>query len=217
MPCQHLAGPRMEEVQWIAGLRPDRDVHGRGFKPVLQRVLPQLFSSSTLLPGETGIPGGKSGWKANLLRMPSLPTWSAAVATLGRATGSPAQPPSCLPTSRSTTSSPQLLFEFAPPPHCPTRSPAPPPLPPSLPHSFQTANPPLLQPHSLFQSLTPISVTITSRCLQSLHQALYKWVRCRTAHLHCPPRPPPTAARAASTPRCSSPLLPMLPTHLLLP
>ena len=116
MTCQHLAGPRMEEVQWIAGLRPDRDVHGRGFKPVLHRVLPPLFSSSTLLPGETGIPGGKSGWKANLLRMPSLPTWSAAVATLGRATGSPAQPPSCLPTSRSTTSSPQLLFELAPPP-----------------------------------------------------------------------------------------------------
>ena len=50
--------------------------------------------------------------------MPSLPTWSAAVATLGRATiYSPAQPPSCLPTSRSTTSSPQLLFELAPPPH----------------------------------------------------------------------------------------------------
>ena len=89
--------------------------------------------------------------------------------------------PSHLKTSLISATPPRACASSpAPPPRWPTRCPPPPPQPLSRLHFLQTANSPL-QPPSLFlfPPLMQTSVTITSRCLQSLHRPAmtpYEWM-----------------------------------------
>ena len=175
-----MAGPRMEEVSVARRSQP---------RPGCLQASPasSLLSSTTITPTSTSSQADKASRRAARVCLESKPSQrcchinlvSSSNGNLGKIHQLNTTLPFHPKTKLISPTPPQACGSSPPlPPHVPTRCPPPQPLSPH--HCLQTANLPLQPPSIiLFPPLMQISVTITSRCPQSLQQPMtpYKWVQ----------------------------------------